>query len=148
MNRFLVLAAVVILAAIAAPSFADDATPTKAEISSALSGARTALDLQLPDYPSAHFRNVSAIVETAPPLTEGQRLRRRILFCGEINAKTAAGEYGGWIAFATTTDSGCGRKVCAVFSKPGWPYCVASLSEWTLAPLPGDYSETITWHGQ
>lgn len=59
----------------------------KAEAEAALPAARKALDDALLDYPSARFRDVRAIVAPKGGLT---------LFCGQVNAKTRAGGYGGW----------------------------------------------------
>lgn len=46
------------------------------------------LDTQLPDYPSARFRNVH--------INDADRV-----LCGEVNSKNRMGAYGGWTPFIT-----------------------------------------------
>jgi hypothetical protein len=62
--------------------------------------ARTIMDNTLNDFPSARIRNVKA--RYSRRADNGQD---HINFCGEVNAKNAAGGYTGWRPFALLTGS-------------------------------------------
>ncbi len=63
------------------------ATPLGPPTNALFSGARTALDARLFDYPSARFRDVRG---------------NAMVICGFVNGKNRMGAYGGWKRFAYT----------------------------------------------
>ena len=85
---------IALLVAAALPSPADQARPMLAQ-------ARAAMDKGLNDYPGARLRDVHAVRVTLAREVHGAPKGSTVLaLCGQVNPKTPAGGYAGWMTFS------------------------------------------------
>jgi hypothetical protein len=109
MIAYALVAGILSIQAVAAPTAAELAT-LRAEFSQVLPAMRDALDLELPDYQSARFRDVHV---QAKRTSRGQL---SLQVCGLINERGPSGGYTGWRLFSLSrmTNFSSGEPIAPV----------------------------------
>jgi len=97
--------------------------------------ARESIDHKLTDYTTARFSDVKLAQND-----EGYFL------CGEVNAKDADGNFGGWIKFSTFGDASKMTTVLATEDTTGPAIVLKGACAWPDTKfLPGEYSSKLTF---